>query len=91
VGIDVETRRLDIDVVMTGQSKSQREKIMIIMDLIRRMIEDNEGEPIRREDVIKRAVEIGFEESFVRRVLDKLQESGELMEPRPGYILRTVA
>ncbi|RLE84985.1 MAG: Minichromosome maintenance protein MCM [Thermoprotei archaeon] len=90
VGIDIETRRLDIDVVMTGQSMSQREKIMILMDLIKRMIEENEGDPVKREDVVARATEMGFDELFVRKVIEKLQETGELMEPRPGYILRTV-
>ena len=90
VGIDVETRKIDIDVVMTGQSRSQREKILILMDLIKEMIEENNGEPVKREDVIQRAVERGFDEAFVRKIIEKLHESGELIEPRPGYILRTV-
>lgn len=90
VGLDVETKRIDIDIVMTGQSKSQREKIMIIMDLIKKLIEENEGNPIRKEDVISIAVERGFDEGFVRKVIERLHESGELIEPRPGYILRTV-
>ncbi len=90
VGVDVETRRIDIDIVMTGQPKSQRDKILMIIDLIKTMVEENMGEPVRIDDVINRAVERGLDEAFVRKVIEKLYESGELMEPRPGYIIKTV-
>ncbi|RLI58725.1 MAG: Minichromosome maintenance protein MCM, partial [Candidatus Asgardarchaeum californiense] len=90
VGIDVETQRIDIDVVMTGQAKSQRDKILLIMDLIKRMIEENNNQPVRKEDVIQEAVNKGLNEDFVRRVIDRLHETGELIEPKPGYILKTI-
>ncbi len=90
VGVDVHTKTIDIDVIMTGQPKSQREKIIFILDLIKEMVEENDGEPVKIEDVIKRAEEKGISEHFVRRVLEKLSESGEIIEPKPGHIIRTV-
>ena len=90
VGVDVETRRIDIDIVMTGKPKSQRDKIMMIMDLIKNMIEENEGNPVKKDDIIQRAVERGLDEGFVRRVIEKMHENGELIEPKPGYILKTI-
>ena len=90
VGVDVETGRIDIDVVMTGKPKSQRDKIVLVMDLIKRMVEENNGEPVSKEEVVARAVEKGLDEDTVRKLLEKLHESGELIEPRPGYITRTV-
>jgi len=90
VGVDVETRRIDIDIVMTGKPKSQRDKIMMIMDLIKDMIEENNGNPVKREDIIQRAVEKGLDENFVRKVIEKMHENGELIEPKPGYILKTI-
>lgn len=90
VGVDVHTKTIDIDVIMTGQPKSQREKIIFILDLIKEMVEENNGEPVKIEDVIKRAEGKGISEHFVRRVLEKLSESGEIIEPKPGHIIRTV-
>ncbi len=87
VGYDVESKRIDIDIVMTGQPKSQRDKIVMILDMLERMMKESGGEPIKREEFIEHAVEKGLDEPFVRKVLDKLYESGEIIEPRPGYIM----
>ena len=88
VGVDVETQRIDIDIVMTGQSKSQREKVIIILDLIKTMVEEQGGEAVKKSDVIQAAAERGIEEEFTRRVIERLLDNGELMEPKPGYIKR---
>lgn len=87
VGYDIETKSIDIDIVMTGQPKSQRDKILIVVDLLRKMIEENGGEAIKRDEFIGKAVEKGLDEQFVRKVLDRLYDSGEIIEPKPGYIL----
>ena len=86
VGVDVETKKIDIDVIMTGHSKSQREKVIIILDLIKQMVEERNGEPVKKTDVIQVAAERGIDEEFTRKVIERLLDNGELMEPRPGYI-----
>jgi len=90
VGMDVKTQAFDIDIIMTGQPKSKRDRILKIIDLITEMIKENNNEPIRKEDVIQRATTLGFERSFVEKVIERLQDSGELIEPKPGYILKTI-
>ncbi|MEM1521548.1 MAG: minichromosome maintenance protein MCM [Thermofilaceae archaeon] len=87
VGYDVETKTFDIDLVMTGQPKSQRDKVLQVIKLLREMVEEAGGEAVKREDFVARAVEKGLEEQFVRKVLERLYNSGEIIEPKPGYIL----
>ena len=87
VGYDVEARTFDIDIVMTGQPKSQRDKVLQVLKLLREMVEEAGGEAIKRDDFIKKAAEKGLEEQFVRKVLERLYNSGEIIEPKPGYIL----
>uniref|UniRef100_A0A7C4FBF3 DNA helicase n=1 Tax=Thermofilum pendens TaxID=2269 RepID=A0A7C4FBF3_THEPE len=90
VGIDIATKTVDIDTVMTGQPKSQREKIILILDIIKELVRSNNGNPVKVEDVVKEAQARGLDEAFVRKVLEKLYESGEIMMPRQGYIITTV-
>ena len=90
VGMDVKTKAIDIDIIMTGQPKSKRDKILKIIDIITDMIKENNNEPVKKEDVIQRAIALGFERHFVEKVIEKLQDSGELLEPKPGYILKTI-
>lgn len=90
VGVDITTRTLDIDTVMTGQPKSQREKIILVLDIIKDMVRANNGNAVKIEDVIAECTKRGLEESFVKKVLEKLYESGEIMMPRQGHIITTV-
>ncbi|MEM0377510.1 MAG: Minichromosome maintenance protein MCM, partial [Thermofilum sp.] len=90
VGIDMTTKTLDIDTVMTGQPKSQREKIILVLDIIKDMVRANNGNPVKIEDVIAECSKHGLEETFVKKVLEKLYDSGELMMPRQGYIVTTI-
>ena len=90
VGVDTATKLVDIDTVMTGQPKSQREKIILLLDIIKELVRSNDGNPVKVEDVMKEAQARGLDEAFVRKVLEKLYESGEIMMPRQGYIITTV-
>jgi replicative DNA helicase Mcm len=90
VGIDIATKTVDIDTVMTGQPKSQREKIILLLDIIKELVKSNNSNPVKVEDVVKEAQARGLDEAFVRKVLEKLYESGEIMMPRQGYIITTV-
>jgi replicative DNA helicase Mcm len=90
VGIDIATKTVDIDTVMTGQPKSQREKIILLLDIIKELVRSSNGNPVKVEDVVKEAQARGLDEAFVRKVLEKLYESGEIMMPRQGYIITTV-
>jgi replicative DNA helicase Mcm len=86
VGVD-ESGRYDIDSIMLGQTKSTRDKISELLDLIKGLeVEMGGNVPISK--LIQRAEVAGFEPPFVKRALDNLQQSGEIYEPKSGFIKR---
>ncbi len=86
VGVD-ESGRYDIDSIMLGQTKSTRDKISELLDLIKGLeVEMGGNVPISK--LIQRAEDAGFEPPFVKRALDNLQQSGEIYEPKSGFIKR---
>ncbi len=86
VGVD-ENGRFDIDSIMLGQTKSTRDKISELLDLIKSLEQEmDDAVPISK--LISRAEEAGFEPPFVKRALDNLQQSGEIYEPKSGFVKR---
>ena len=88
IGLDPETGELDADVVETGTTKSQRDRIKNIKQLIE-TIEDeyDEGAPV--DVVIERAEEEGMETSKAEHEIDKLKQKGEVYEPQSGHLRTT--
>jgi replicative DNA helicase Mcm len=88
VGIDPETGELDADIVESGRSKTQRDRIRRIKSLIGEVeAEYDEGAP--REEVLDRAEEVGLERSKAEHEIEKLRQKGDVYEPQTDY-LRTV-
>ncbi|RLI13508.1 Minichromosome maintenance protein MCM, partial [Candidatus Bathyarchaeota archaeon] len=81
VGIDLETRRIDIDVIMTGKPKSLRDKLQLVLDAIKRL---DEGDGVSEEDLIHELAQEGLTEVDVRRLLGVLLRDGMIFEVRPG-------
>jgi len=85
VGIDSETGQLDIDLIMTGHSKSQRDKMEKILDLIDELGEDvDKAVPVSK--LIERANVEGIDEEFVKRAIERMKKEGIIFEPRPGFV-----
>ncbi|MEX2703533.1 MAG: LAGLIDADG family homing endonuclease [Candidatus Baldrarchaeota archaeon] len=85
VGIDSETGQLDIDLIMTGHSKSQRDKMEKILDLIDELGEDvDKAVPVSK--LIERASIEGIDEEFVKRAIERMKKEGIIFEPRPGHV-----
>lgn len=87
-GIDVETGDVDIDTIMTGKSRSQRERISQLIELINQMLEENDYKPIEVKELKRRAAKLGLKADFVEKALRMLLREGTLYEPKPGYISR---
>jgi len=84
VGVDQETGKLDIDVLMVGTSKSQRDRIWILKNLIKELMNANDG--IASElDLMERVKEQGLDVEKIERDLSVLKREGEIVEIRPGY------
>ncbi|WP_276280293.1 helix-turn-helix domain-containing protein [Halorussus caseinilyticus] len=88
IGVDPETGQFDADVVETGQSKSQRDRIKNLKQLISDIEEDyEEGAPV--DEVMARADEIGMEQSKAEHEIDKLKQKGEVYEPSTDHLRTT--
>ncbi|GAA0516243.1 replicative DNA helicase Mcm [Halorubrum aquaticum] len=88
IGVDPETGQFDADVVETGTSKSQRDRIKNIKTLIAD-IEDEyqEGAPV--DEVLDRAGEIGMDAGKAEQEIEKLRTKGEVYEPQQGHLRTT--
>ncbi|WP_458188760.1 LAGLIDADG family homing endonuclease [Haladaptatus sp. NG-WS-4] len=88
IGVDPETGQFDADVVETGTSKSQRDRIKNIKQLIAEIEEEyDEGAPV--EVVLDRADEIGMDPSKAEHEIDKLKQKGEVYEPSTDHLRTT--
>ncbi len=88
VGVDPETGELDADMIEAGTTKSQRDRIKNIKQLIDDLeSEYDEGAPV--EVVIDRAEEVGMDETKAEHEIEKLKQKGEVYEPQTDYLRTT--
>ncbi|MFB6199075.1 MAG: AAA family ATPase, partial [Halobacteriaceae archaeon] len=88
IGVDPETGEFDADVIETGTSKSQRDRIKGLKELIDEMEEEYEdGAPISA--VLDRAEEEGTERSKAEQEIEKLKQRGEVYQPSKGHLRTT--
>ncbi len=86
VGFDQETKTFDIDRIATGVSTSQRGRIILVREALSRL-ENRIGKLIPLEEIYKE-----LEEKMSREDVDdsiqKLKQTGDIFEPRKGYVQR---
>jgi len=82
-GWDMETGRIDIDKIMVGTTKSQRDKINIILNIIKEL--EKSYDMARKAEIVDMAEREGIQEKNVEQLLERLRRDGELYEPRPGH------
>jgi replicative DNA helicase Mcm len=88
IGVDPETGEFDADIVETGTSKTQRDRIKNVKALITEIEDEYDaGAPI--EEVLDRAEETGTERSKAEHELEKLRRQGEVYEPQTDHLRTT--
>jgi replicative DNA helicase Mcm len=88
IGVDPETGEFDADVVETGTSKSQRDRIKNVKALIEETEEEYDGgAPV--DEVLDRADEVGLDRSKVESEIEKLKQRGEVYEPNLDHLRTT--
>ncbi|MBI2145439.1 minichromosome maintenance protein MCM [Candidatus Woesearchaeota archaeon] len=87
VGRDRETGQIDVDRIATGIPASQREKMFTIKQILEEL-EKELGKTIPMEDVARMAVERGVSKSEVDELIEKLKRTGDIYEPRLGFLSR---
>ena len=84
VSLDRETGKFDIDIIATGISHTQQERMRAIMDIIRRICEESKDGNAARADIIKEAEIAGIETSKTEEILERLKRNGQIYEPVIG-------
>ena len=84
VGTDRETGRFDIDIIATGISHSQHERMRVILDIIQRLCTESTDDSAARGDIINEAEIQGIESRKIEEVLDRLNRNGQIYEPSHG-------
>ena len=85
IGIDPETGKIDIDRIATGISATERSKIISVKEIIAEL-ESSIGKTIPIDEVVRLAVEKGINEDKVEEAIEKLKRSGDVFEPRKGFV-----
>jgi replicative DNA helicase Mcm len=73
----------DIDIIATGTSRSQRENIYVLRNLVQQLSDERRGVSV--EELIQKAGAEGVQEDRVRSLLKRLSDAGEIYSPQPGY------
>jgi replicative DNA helicase Mcm len=87
IGVDPETGKIDIDKITTGVTTSQRSKIIGIREIIKEL-EEKVGKTIPVDEIIDAAAQKGIDADRVEEALTKLKLSGDIFEPKRGFISR---
>lgn len=87
VGIDRETGRSDIDTIMVGRTKSQRERIDLILRIVNELSGTSREGFIPVQRIVDAAVSQGVEEQYARDAIEKLLKEGVLFSSsKPGFV-----
>ncbi len=84
VAYDAESGSFDIDKIVTGVSKSQRDIIRTVKEIIRSAAGD--GGMTRTEDVFDTLVKQGNSREKIEAAIEQLRRGGEVLEPRHGFL-----
>ena len=88
IGVDPETGQYDADVIETGRSKTQRDRVRNIKGIIRELQDEHEeGAPV--DAVLSQASDAGIEREKAEHQIQKLKDTGDVYTPQDG-VLRIV-
>jgi replicative DNA helicase Mcm len=85
IAFDEETGVFDVDRIATDTPSSQRNKIVLIKEIITEL-EAKVGKVIPMIDVEQIAKEKGMTDDEIGEVIDRLKRSGDIFEPKYGYV-----
>jgi len=85
---DAETGKIDIDRLSSRITATQRTSISIIKDIINSVEEQLGTKVIPVEQIAEAAQEKNISSEQVDQVLEKLRRSGDIFEPKRGFIQR---
>ena len=87
---DPETGELDVDMIMTGRPKSQRDKITILRDIIDKLNKKNNDNGAVITEVYDEAKMEDISDQFTRKIIDELKQKGDAYEPKTGITIKLI-
>lgn len=78
VGVDRETGKFDIDVITTGVSHSQHDRMRSVQDIVRKLADQSDKGFAREEDVFDEAKRAGITEDQTRKCLETLKRNNSV-------------
>lgn len=85
---DSETGKIDIDRIGSRITATQRGSISVIKEIINSLEEQLGSKVVPIENVIEAALEKNIPKEKVEETMEKLRRSGDLFEPKRGFIQR---
>ena len=85
---DSETGKLDIDRLSSRITATQRSSIGLIKEIIGVLEEQTQSKIVSIETVVSAAKEKNISLEQVEDILEKLRRSGDIFEPKRGFIQR---
>ncbi|WP_406661067.1 minichromosome maintenance protein MCM [Methanolobus sp. ZRKC3] len=86
VGVDPDTGAFDVDVIASGTSKSQRDKIKIIKEIIKMVGEKHPGGKAPLEEVYAEAQAQQIDREHAEDMVSKMRRSGDLIKPDKEHV-----
>ncbi len=83
VGYDPETKKFDIDRFTTRVSSSQRSKIILLKESIKKL-EERYGKQVPIEELRKELKD--FSDTEFEEAIEKLKKSGDVFQPKQGFV-----
>ena len=83
VGMEKELEVFNIDLITSGITKTQKDRMKVITEVIKEISEEvRDAAPL--DEIVSRAGERGIEEDAVRKLIEKMRREGIIFEPRHG-------
>jgi replicative DNA helicase Mcm len=87
VGLDLETGRFDIDKIYVGVTKSQRDRIATILNIIREL-EESYG-TAKKSEILELAEKQGISRDWTLECIEELKRQGDIFEPKYDHFKTT--
>lgn len=89
IAYDEATGEFDIDRVVTDHSKSARDRIRAVEDIIRELVESSPDEMASAGDIRHEASDRGLDKHTVDKIVGELRTKGVIYSPKHGYFMFT--
>ena len=83
-GLDIESGKIDIDIIMTGKPRSKQEKFTRVMEIIEQLESESEEGCAKLRDIQKRALSEGIESNIVEEAIKTMRRDGIIYEKSLG-------